>query len=69
MGVDIRGMVKNFSKRITEYHDKKRSGYSDFILLHYFRIIRHQCKWKGRQIDILLEYINELEYRGLKYRL
>jgi len=54
---------------LKEYHDKKRSEYSDFILMHYFKIVRYQCKWLGREIDILLEYINELEYRGLRYKL
>lgn len=52
-----------------DYHNKKRSEYSDFILLMYFKIIRYQCKYQGRQLDTLLEYINELEFRNLKYRL
>lgn len=54
---------------LKEYHDKKRSEYSDFILLYYFSIIKHQCKYGDRGLDTLLEYINELEFRGLKYRL
>lgn len=52
-----------------DYHNKKRSEYSDFILLMYFKIIRYQYKYQGRQLDTLLEYINELEFRNLKYRL
>ena len=54
---------------LQDYHNKRRSGYSDFILLHYFKIIRYQCKYLDRKDDTLLEYINELEYRGLRYRL
>ena len=50
------------------YRDKNRSEHSDFIVLYYFKAIRYQCKWQERQIDTLLEYINELEYRGIKYR-
>ena len=58
-----------FSERMKQYHDERRSQYSDFILLYYFKSIRYQCKWQGREVDTLLEYINELEYRGIKYRL
>ncbi len=51
------------------YHHKKRSEYSDYWLLHYFKLILYQCKYLDRDVDTLLEYINELEFRDLKYRL
>lgn len=54
---------------LKEYHDKKRSELSDFILNYYYESILIQCKKFDRPDDTLLEYINELEYRGLKYKL
>lgn len=56
-------------RALEDYRNKQRSEYSDTILLWYFKLIRYQCKYQGRQLDTLLEYINELEFRGLKYRL
>ena len=61
--------MSNYVDRIKRYHDEKRSNYLDLLLMYYFKSIRYQCKWEDRQIDTLLEYINELEYRGLRYRL
>lgn len=66
MSQKIRYPRKDGLKR---FHDWKRSQYSDFILMYYFKLIRYQCKYGDRDLDTLLEYINELEYRGLKYRL
>ena len=51
------------------HHQEERAALSDYILLYRFKIIRSQCKWGNRPLDTLLEYINELEYRGIKYRL
>lgn len=49
--------------------DIQRAALSDFILIHNFKMIRYECKYMGRSDETLLKYINELEYRGLKYRL
>lgn len=54
---------------LREYHQKRRMEMSDFILKYYFGIILAQCKLHGRSDEALLEYQNELEFRGLKYRL
>ena len=54
---------------IQKYHDEKRMAMSDYILVFYYKIIRHQCKYGDRSIDTLLEYINEMEYRNIKWRL
>lgn len=56
-------------EKIEGHHNKVRSEYSDSTLLRYFKLIREQSKWRGRQIDTLIKYINELEFRGIKYRL
>lgn len=59
----------NFSERRKACNDKRRSEMSDFVLLYYFEIIKYQCKCGRRSVNTLLEYINELEYRGIRYRL
>ena len=47
--------------------DKERSEFSDFILLCRYKIIKRQCEQGYDKIETLLKYVNELEYRGLKY--
>lgn len=56
-------------ERLEEFNDEQRASYSDSTLLRYFESILHQCKYCDRKDDTLLKYINELEYRGVRYRL
>lgn len=51
------------------YLDRARSELSDNALLRYFKIIRSQVKYLNRNDDALIKYINELEYRNIKYRI
>ena len=53
---------------IKQYQDKKRSELSDTILIHYYGIIFNQCKRDPNRINTLLEYVNEMCYRGLTKR-
>jgi len=64
-----RNIIDNHNIIVPEFASILRSQLSDSTLLHRFKVIRYQCKYKDRQLDTLLEYINELEFRQLKYRL
>lgn len=52
-----------------KYLDDRRASLSDAVLLRYFKIILAQAKDGHDREEMLLKYINELEYRGLKYKL
>ncbi len=56
-------------QELQNYKDQVRANLSDIILWFRFRYILYQCKYQNRPDKVLLEYINELEYRGLKYRI
>jgi len=51
------------------YLRERRMNISNHILKHYFKILLRQCYLFNRCDRTLIEYINELEYRNLKYSL
>jgi len=55
------------SKVMKEHMDTKRASMSDHQLLLNYTIIKEQVKRGYRGDKTLVEYVNELEYRGLKY--
>ena len=57
----------SFAKAMKEHHDEERSKLSDGVLLIRYNTIKAQILRGDRSDDVILEYINELEYRGLKY--
>lgn len=58
---------RTFSQMAKDYRDDKRASLSDTNLILYYNIIKKQVEDGTRDGTVLIEYINELEYRGLKY--
>ena len=50
-----------------DWHDKNRMEMPDSVLLGYYNIILSQHKRGFDREKTLAKYINELEFRGLKY--
>jgi len=59
----------SFAEYIDEILNKQRSEYSNEVLLMYYKQILYQVKYTNRSDIVLINYINELEFRNLKYRL
>lgn len=59
--------MNKFEESVEKYFNEKIANYSDFWLKLYYRSILHQCIYNNRSDKTLIRYINELEYRGLKY--
>lgn len=60
-------MKGSFFEEMEKYHNDRRVELSDYILLERHGIIKIQYELGCRPDDTLIKYINELEYRGLKY--
>ena len=59
--------TRTFAQKVKDFQDERRSSLSDTNLLLYYAIIKKQVEDGTRDGTVLIEYINELEYRGLKY--
>jgi len=59
--------TRTFAQKVKDHQDERRSSLSDTNLLLYYAIIKKQVEDGTRDGTVLIEYINELEYRGLKY--
>lgn len=53
---------------IEKYFDKERSKISDIVVRIRFRIILLQCIYNNREDTTLCKYINEMEFRNMRYR-
>ena len=57
--------TRNYEK----FQDEERALLPDNVLMWRFEILLDRCWYFGRSDDILIKYINELEFRNLKYSL
>lgn len=57
----------SWDKPLDDYFDKQRSELSNFTLKFRYGIIKRQVEAGLRSDETLIKYINELEYRELKY--
>jgi hypothetical protein len=58
---------KSMSKTIEEYNENLKISLPDGSLLLRYSQIKQQVESGVEDEELLLEYTNELEYRGLKY--
>lgn len=59
--------MSNFTDRLELHFQRERMELSSSRLLTRYYMILRQCLFMGRSDQSLIGYINEMEFRGLRY--